>query len=272
MAAYKAAETTPAAVRSVLAQTHVDWELIIASDCGTDYLALCHAKGIRDGRIRMVATPSIGAGPSAARNAALATAQGDYLANLDSDDIWLPKKLSALLPLAMESGLACDNTCAVRPDGTVVTTAHPVGDTPQVIDALAMMNSGVPHFPLLRRELAGPGYRADLRFAEDVVFNMEAIARAGGMTLLPQCLTHYIQRPDSASNHPDAWRRADAAYGQILELLQLDELTVPAGQHADIVAAIAAKRALNQAYGAAVAAGGGMSFQDFAAQRNRQPD
>ncbi len=265
MAAYKAEATISAAIASVLDQHHQNWELIIASDCGADYLALCRANGIDDPRLRMVATPAVGSGPSAARNRALAMARGDYLSILDADDTWLPEKLSALLPLARESGLACDNPRAVHPNGKIIGTAYPVSATPRDIDALTMMNSGVPHFPLLRRDLAGAGYRPDLRFAEDVVFNMEVIARAGAMTLLPQPLTHYIQRPDSATNAADAWQRAEAAYGQILAMLGGGRLTVPPGESAVITGAFAEKRRLNLAYGDAVEAGRATTFQAFLA-------
>lgn len=272
MAAYKAEATISAAIASVLDQHHQNWELIIASDCGADYLALCRANGIDDPRLRMVATPAVGSGPSAARNRALAMARGDYLSILDADDTWLPEKLSALLPLARESGLACDNTRAVHPNGKIIGTAYPVSATPRDIDALTMMNSGVPHFPLLRRDLAGAGYRPDLRFAEDVVFNMEVIARAGAMTLLPQPLTHYIQRPDSATNAPRSWQRAEAAYGQILAMLTDGRLAIPAHQETAIKCAFAEKRRLNLAYGAAIEAGTAGSFQEFLASRRLSGD
>ncbi|MDA1101560.1 MAG: glycosyltransferase [Proteobacteria bacterium] len=267
MAANRAEKTILAAINSIRGQQHRNWDLIIANDCGADYLALCRANGIDDRRIRMVATPAIGSGPSVARNCALAVARGDYLSILDSDDTWQPAKLSALLPLAKQSGLACDNTCAMYPDGRVIATAYPISAMPRDIDAVTMMNTGVPHFPLLRRDLAGTGYQPDLRFAEDVVFNMEAIARAGAMTLLPQSLTHYIQRADSATNAVGSWQRAEAAYGQILEMLQNRHLAVPARQERTIKRAFAQKRRLNLAYGAAIEAGETSTFQDFLASR-----
>ncbi|MBT4044804.1 MAG: glycosyltransferase family 2 protein [Rhodospirillaceae bacterium] len=269
MAAFQAEATITAAVNSVMRQKHPHWELIIASDCGADYIDLCRASGIQDKRIRMVKSPTIGAGPSVARNAAFDQARGDFLAILDSDDTWKADKLSALLPLAMKSGLACDNTCAVNPDGSVIATAYPIDNTQRDIDALAMINSGVPHFPLLRREIAGNGFQAELRFAEDVVFNMEAISRAGAMTLLPRPLTNYIQRPNSATNNATAWRRAEAAYGQILAMLEAGELAVPSGVNAAIWTAFKDKRRLNLAYGAAVESGTATTFQDFLSQQRK---
>lgn len=272
MAAYQAEATILAAVNSVRLQQHRNWELIIANDCGADYLALCRANGVDDRRIRMVPTPAIRSGPSAARNCALAATRGEYLSILDSDDTWQPEKLSALLPLAGASGLACDNTRAIHPDGRFVATAYPISATPRDIDASTMMNSGVPHFPLLRRDLAGPGYHTDLWFAEDVVFNMEAIARAGAMTLLPQPLTNYIQRPDSAANAAGAWQRAETAYDQILKMLARGDLAVPAGGEAELKRALDEKRRLNSAYGAAVEAGMASTFQDFLAMRRLQAE
>ena len=275
MAARKAEATILAAIHSILAQSHEHWELIIASDCGANYLALCKDNGIMDGRLRMVTTSKPHSGPSAARNVALAAARGELITILDSDDTWLPGKLSVLEELAEQSGLACDNTRAVMPDGTVIGTAHDKSSLPRKIGTLDMINSGVPHFPMFGRELAGSGYREDLSFAEDVVFNIELITRAGAMTMSARSLTNYIQNPDSATNAPDAWLRADIAYGQILVMLQANELSVQPGEAEPIAAAIAAKRHLNREYGQTVASYGPMSFQAFLAARKfdaKQPD
>ncbi len=272
MAAFRAEDTIATAVESVLAQSYGDWQLIIAADCGTDYLKICQDQGVADERLQIVATPELGSGPSAARNTALAAAGGDYVTILDSDDLWLPERLAELLPLAVESGLVCDNTCAVEPDGNVVGTAYSIDEVPFEIDAVTMMATGVPHFPLFQRELAGPGYRTQLRFAEDVVFNMELIARSGKMKILPKVLTHYVQRPNSATNRPDAWQQAEAAYGQIIAMLGTDELAVPAGQREQILSAFREKRRINRAYGEAVATGTANSFQAFLAARQIDAD
>ena len=88
-------------------------------------------------------------------------------------------------------------------------------------------------------------------------------------------LTNYIQNPDSATNAPDAWLRADIAYGQILVMLQANELSVQPGEAEPIAAAIAAKRDLNREYGQTVASYGPMSFQTFLAARKfdaKQPE
>ncbi len=80
------------AVESVFAQTFTDWELIVADDGSDgetrDYLgALCCPP-----RVSVIWLSHCG-NPAAVRNAALAAARGEYVAFLDSDDLWLPLKL-----------------------------------------------------------------------------------------------------------------------------------------------------------------------------------
>lgn len=93
------------AVDSVLAQTFSDWELIIADD-GSDeqtraYLASCEPLP----RVRVILLPRLG-NPGAVRNVALREARGDYIAFLDSDDLWMPLKLELQLA-ALQTSTDC---------------------------------------------------------------------------------------------------------------------------------------------------------------------
>ncbi len=84
------------AVRSVLAQTHQDWELIVVDDGSEDDTQAVLA-GFRDPRIRSLRNdPALGV--SRARNAGILAARpSGYLAFLDDDDEWLPRKLELQL-------------------------------------------------------------------------------------------------------------------------------------------------------------------------------
>jgi glycosyltransferase involved in cell wall biosynthesis len=80
------------AIESVFAQTITDWELIIADDgSGPDTRQYLRSKAI-DARVRMIWLPHSG-NPAALRNAALREARGEFIAFLDSDDLWMPAKL-----------------------------------------------------------------------------------------------------------------------------------------------------------------------------------
>jgi glycosyltransferase involved in cell wall biosynthesis len=80
------------AIESLFNQSFTDWELIIADD-GSDkdtrsYLQTLYAPP----RVKVMWLPHSGK-PSVVRNAALREARGEYVAFLDSDDLWLPRKL-----------------------------------------------------------------------------------------------------------------------------------------------------------------------------------
>lgn len=93
------------AIRSVLAQTFADFELIVVDDGSTDGTRDVVAS-FTDSRLRCLHRDHRGI--SAAMNAGLAAARGRYLARLDSDDMWLPDMLAtqvAVLEAHPEAGL-----------------------------------------------------------------------------------------------------------------------------------------------------------------------
>jgi glycosyltransferase involved in cell wall biosynthesis len=87
---YNRAALVKEAVASVLAQTCRDFELLVVDDGSTD--GTPEALAAYAGEIRVLSRPDRG-GVSAARNAGIAAARGEWLAFLDSDDLWLPEKL-----------------------------------------------------------------------------------------------------------------------------------------------------------------------------------
>ena len=79
------------AVRSVLAQTFTDFELLAIDDGSTDGTADI-LESIRDPRLRVI--HQINRGISETRNRGIEEARGDIIAFLDGDDIWLPSRLA----------------------------------------------------------------------------------------------------------------------------------------------------------------------------------
>ncbi|MEU8773337.1 glycosyltransferase family 2 protein [Streptomyces sp. NPDC048606] len=104
MPVYNAAATLGPAVRSVLAQTHTDVELLITDDGSTDgSMDLLREFAGRDERVLPEAAARQG-GAARARNLAIERARGDYVAFLDSDDMWLPTKLEKQIAFAATAG------------------------------------------------------------------------------------------------------------------------------------------------------------------------
>jgi glycosyltransferase involved in cell wall biosynthesis len=81
----------PPAIESVFAQTLTDWELIVADD-GSSEDTRAYLRSVADPRVRVLWMAHSGR-PSVMLNAALRVARGEYVAFLDSDDLWLPRKL-----------------------------------------------------------------------------------------------------------------------------------------------------------------------------------
>jgi glycosyltransferase involved in cell wall biosynthesis len=84
------------AIDSVFAQTFRDWELIVVDD-GSDGETAAYLEALAGSpRVTVIRLPHTG-NPGAVRNAGWRAARGEYIAFLDSDDLWLPHKLAAQL-------------------------------------------------------------------------------------------------------------------------------------------------------------------------------
>lgn len=99
--AYNASLYITDTLSSVFAQTCTDFEVILVNDGSPDTEQLEWA--IQSFRDRIVYLTQDNRGPSAARNLGILHSSGQYLAFLDSDDIWLPEYLSTQLRMFEET-------------------------------------------------------------------------------------------------------------------------------------------------------------------------
>jgi glycosyltransferase involved in cell wall biosynthesis len=93
----------PAAIESVRAQSYGRWELLVVDDGSTDATASVLAGFAADPRIRVL--HGHGKGVAAARNIAMAAAQGLFFAYLDSDNTWRPEFLEIAASALLERNL-----------------------------------------------------------------------------------------------------------------------------------------------------------------------
>lgn len=100
MPAYNSEAYIESAIRSVQKQTVEDWELLVLEDGSKDSTPEIVAKlAAEDPRIRLLPNEQ-NMGPARTRNRGMDLCTGQYIAFLDSDDIWYPDKLEKQLALA----------------------------------------------------------------------------------------------------------------------------------------------------------------------------
>ena len=108
MPSYNTAPFIKETVQSVLDQTYQNWELIIVDDCSSDNTDDVIAE-IKDERIKYIHNEK-NFGAAVSRNRALREAKGQWIAYLDSDDIWLPEKLEKQISFMERNGYSFSYT------------------------------------------------------------------------------------------------------------------------------------------------------------------
>jgi glycosyltransferase involved in cell wall biosynthesis len=106
--AYNVAPYIGETLDSVFAQTFADYEVIVVNDGSPDTEDLERALARFIGRLRYIKQENQGA--SVARNTGLSAAQGEFVAFLDADDLWLPNYLDEQIKFIREHD--CDLVCA----------------------------------------------------------------------------------------------------------------------------------------------------------------
>ena len=94
---YNAESFIAETIQSILDQTYTNWEQIIVDDASSDRsLEVAESFAAKDGRIR-IESLNENRGAAFCRNRATELANGDFIAFLDSDDLWHPEKLERQL-------------------------------------------------------------------------------------------------------------------------------------------------------------------------------
>ncbi len=90
------------AIESVLNQTFTDFELIVVDDCSSPAFSFDQSGRILNSPLQII-TLEQNSGVSAARNRGIKDARGEWIAFLDSDDLWEPKKLAVQMEWLREN-------------------------------------------------------------------------------------------------------------------------------------------------------------------------
>lgn len=160
------------AVDSVQKQTYSNWELILINDGSTDDISAVHSLVKQNPRIHLIEQKN--SGVSAARNAGIAIAKGDYIALLDSDDLWDPRKLEKQISYMETHGYLVSHTCYTlfNETGTIneVNTGAMEGNILKklILTCLLHTSSAVAAKSLV--DNITPPFEAGYRFGEDACF------------------------------------------------------------------------------------------------------
>lgn len=95
-------------IRSVLAQTHDNIELLIVDDCSNDN-TFSLVSSFKDERIKIFRNNK-NMGAAFSRNLAIANSTGDYIAFLDGDDVWKANKVESQLSFMVENNISFSYT------------------------------------------------------------------------------------------------------------------------------------------------------------------
>ncbi|WP_092093495.1 glycosyltransferase family 2 protein [Pisciglobus halotolerans] len=119
MPTYNSAKYVENAIKSVLAQSYKNFELIIVDDCSKDNTESIVDKYVKtDIRIKYIKL-GINSGPAIARNKGIDLAKGTFISFLDSDDLWFSEKLSKQIKFMKDNEhyFTCTNYNKIDEDG-----------------------------------------------------------------------------------------------------------------------------------------------------------
>jgi glycosyltransferase involved in cell wall biosynthesis len=208
------------AVRSVLAQTFTDLELLVVDDASTDG-GLEKVKAIADPRIRILESP-VNTGRAAAANRGYDAARGDYVAVLDADDLMHPERLAKQVHFMDRHPEIAVCGSAISLFGMRDSVVHlPATDA----EARVRMLFNIPVVYgacLIRRSVLEEGpLRCDGNWrlpGMDYLF-MLAISAHGAFANLPEVLTYYRQGEQNMRHGRDHLADMDHLYREVLRYL-----------------------------------------------------
>lgn len=198
MPSYNTAEFIEETIKSVLAQTYDNWELIIVDDCSTDNTDEIVAAFLSDARIRYIKN-DINSGAAVSRNRALREANGKWIAFLDSDDLWMPEKLEKQIAFMKEKGYAFSYTdYMIQLNGEWLPYIY---TGPRVVTRRKMYDYC--YFSTITvmydRDVIGLIQIENLRKNNDYAMWLQAIEKSNCYRL-DQCLSFYIKHEGSVSS------------------------------------------------------------------------
>ena len=199
---YNCADFIAETIKSVQAQTYGDFEMIIADDCSTDNTAEIVSKYAElDSRIKYHRLEK-NSGAAVARTEAMRLAEGEYMAFLDSDDIWHEDKLEKQLAFMKKNNYAFTCTSYEQTDETgkslgKIIKAVPKTDYNRLLLDCPVGNSTV----MYNVEIMGKFEVPDIRKRNDDALWLKMLKREKYIYGMPDALARYRVRKNGISGN-----------------------------------------------------------------------
>lgn len=191
-------------VKSILAQTYTDFELVLVDDGSKDNSGkICDEFAAKDCRVKVIHQKN--AGVSAARNAGLAMASGEYIGFVDADDYIAPESYEIAMAASADCDIVMWDTVTVWESGKQEADTIPLlaEDTEitkrEWYPELLLQMAGSACRCLYRREIVEDvRFPVGIKFSEDRIFNIIAMGKASGLHYIKQGLYYRVMQSESA--------------------------------------------------------------------------
>ena len=189
-------------IRSVQAQTYPNWEMIIMDDCSTDDTRdIVGALSGQDSRIKYHCLPA-NAGAAVARTEAMRLAEGQWMAFLDSDDLWHPEKLQRQLDFMKENGCVFSCTAYEQIDETGKPLGKIVRTVPKPASNRLLLDCPVGNSTVMYSvEKMGKFEVPNIRKRNDDALWLQMLKKEPYIWGLPEVLMQYRLRSGSISRN-----------------------------------------------------------------------
>ena len=199
MPSYNTGRFIAESIKSVLAQTYPDWELIIVDDCSTDNTDEVVQPFLPDERIKYFKNEK-NSGAALTRNKAMREANGEWVAFLDSDDLWEPEKLEKQIAFMKDNNYVFSYHEYVKID----EKSEPLNiyvSGPKVVTKRKMYNYGYPGCLTFMYSAKAMGLIQikDIKKNNDYAILLQLCKKAN-CYLLPENLAKYRIRKKSISH------------------------------------------------------------------------
>ncbi len=227
---YNCADFIADTIRSILAQTYKNWELLITDDCSTDNSReIIKAFSDSDPRIKLFCLRE-NSGAGIARNNSIEQACGRFIAFCDSDDRWYPEKLEKQLAFMEETGTGLSYTSYDTTDESGKIIGY-VNCLPKLNFSKILRDNGIGCLTAIYdAEKIGKHYMPSIRKRQDWCLWISIIKKIGECHGLREPLAIYRIRSGSISSNKVAMLKYNFnVYHEVLGYNRLTATTLLLG-------------------------------------------